>query len=225
MRRYAMVMVAALATGLWGCQSGETRKGELRCAKPSTPRSVVAQVVDVKLLKLGEGCTFDKTLRLPDVVGRRCTWRILVGPNPDGGPVRICYTNPEPNILVENGWAYVAVQSDSSSSTAPAPEPGSGWGQARTTRVMGTAEGTRFIVQEQAGVHRVILLSGPTDKVRVVLDGKNNAAQNLQVARTYFEVRPPDTALPKPQTITDASSAVGQLVDYVESVAKIAGVK
>jgi hypothetical protein len=135
----------------------------------------------------------------------------------------VSYSNSEPNVYVENGWSYVEVIPEESPTTAPEPGTGSGWGEARTDRVSGTADGTRFIVQEQGGVHRVILLSGPEDKVHVVLDGDSAHQKDLAAAQTYFEVHPADTTLPPARTITDPDSEVAQLVDYVESVVWVAG--
>ena len=221
MKHCAMVMAVTLAGCLTGCQSAGARPCEARRLEGPARRSTTARVIAVQPLLLGHTYRTDKVLRLADVAGPQRTWQILVGPNLSGGTATICYTNTEPDIFVENGWAYVVV-----ASTGPPPTTGSDWGQARTKRVSGTAAGTRFIVQEQNGVHRVILLSGPPDTVRVILDGDRKTGSDLKAPQTFFEVGPQDKTLPPPQTIDDHKTpAVSELVQHVETVAALAGVK
>ena len=224
MNQRLCLFVLFVPVWLMGCHSGGHRRLGPRDAGEGAPTCVTAEVVSFQRLGLGQECEINDVLLLPAVEGQGCQWHILVGPNPGGGAARMQYTNSEPDIFIENGWAYVVKEPKTGPSSAPSPQPGSPWGRARTKRVSGTAEGTRFIVQEQDGVHRVILLSGPLNKVRVVLDGQEHAAQNLTTAQTYFQVGPSDTGLPTPQSIVSPSSAVGQLAEYVESIAQLAGV-
>jgi len=220
MKYGAIVMVLVLAGCSTGCHSARARHDEVGGPERDAARSTVAQVIEVKSVELGRAYRIDKVLRLADVPGPHRTWRILVGPNPSGGAAAIRYTNTEPDVCVENGWAFVDV-----ATTVPTPAGGSDWGVARTKRVSGTATGTQFIVQEQHGVHRVILLSGPGDVVHAVLDGNKEGKRDLTAARTFFEVGPKDETLPSPLSLDDASSDVKELVAYVERVAALGGLE
>ena len=185
---------------------------------PNGPRVTMARVIGVQPLVHGRTYESDDVLLLPQVRGPRSEWTILIGPNPGCGPVKLSYSNEEPDVFVENGWAFISIGA-AGTSTAPAPRSPSPWGKARTVRVAGSAEGTEFVVQEQDGVHRVFLLSGSGDKVYVTLDGKEAGAKYLTASNTYVEIGPSDTALPDPQPIPDASTSVGRLIQTIESVA------
>jgi len=216
-------VLAPLTIALAGCQAAGPCGEPAKPTKDSPPKRITARVIDARQLVLGQECRVDQVLRLPDATGAGCRWQILVGPNPRGGPATLRYTNPEPGVFIDEGWIYIATGAGSVLSSAPALAPGTWWGTARTQRVAGSAEGTRFIVQEERGMHRVFLLSGPSDAVRVVLDGNEAAAEELNKERTYFQVTAADTALPAAATIPAPPDAVGELVEYIEGVAHAAG--
>jgi hypothetical protein len=228
MRNWTLVVGAALATSLLGCQAPRTHHRAAHHRDRVASHATAAKVVELVSLEHGEDYTTDSVLVLPAVKGPKSTWRILVGPNPGGGRLTVNYSNTEPDVWVENGWAYIVVQPVGVPTTAPAGEEGSGWGRARTKRITATAEGTRFIVQQEGDLHRVILLSGSPekpDKVDVQLHDPGSDDQPLTGVRKYFEVDSSIDHLPGAADVPDTSRALGQFVAYVESVADVAGVK
>jgi hypothetical protein len=220
MKRCTLVVALGLSMGLLGCQRVCERTAAPRARELGKGRTTLARVVDVRRVALGQLQTTDKVLRLPDIRGAGRTWRIFVGPNPGQRSVRFCYTHSSPDIFVEDGWAYIEVDFGIPPSTQPVQ-----WGEARTSRISGTAEGTRFIVQEEDDVHRVILLPArenpvaPPGSVRVELDEQPATAEYLRQAGTYFEVADPNDRDLLPLLNVADSGTVTALVDYVESVA------
>ncbi|HVP13137.1 MAG TPA: hypothetical protein VMV94_18320, partial [Phycisphaerae bacterium] len=187
MKQWIVIMVAAITIELAGCQAPEARHGKPRRFEFPHGPGMVARILDVKPLPSGVPTDISEVIQLPDVAVSECTWRILAGPNSSTCPATVTYDDRAGglDILVDKGWVYVVVVRTPSSGT-PA---GSSWGKARTRRVSGTASGTRFLVQEQGNMHRVIQLSsGASDKVTATLEASAKDTQDLTSGRTYFEV-------------------------------------
>ncbi|MEW6249416.1 MAG: hypothetical protein AB1716_02135 [Planctomycetota bacterium] len=156
--------------------------------------------------------------QLEDAGGPYATWRFLAGANPGGGAASVRYLKERGDVYVENGWVLASVVGNGTT-----PPAGNRWGRVRTQRMSGTAEGTLFLVQEQDGVHRALLLSGPGDVLHVELISPSEDAEDLTAPLTFFEVGPAVEALPAPQTISDPNGLVAQLAAYIQAAATQAG--
>ncbi|MEW6249415.1 MAG: hypothetical protein AB1716_02130, partial [Planctomycetota bacterium] len=218
MRIASMAMAGLVSLLVVGCQATPKLLRATERGKHGRRSAVrLAQVIQVQRLVPGENYSVPsgQVLQLEDAVGPYTAWRILVGSNPSGGSATVrCGSGTEPDIYIENGWILAQV-SGVSTTTMPS---GNRWGRARTQRVSGTTEGTRFIVHEQGGLHHVILLTGPGDTAHATLtDVPAPANRDLDDPHTYIEVDAQSQTLPPPVDYAAVpNSPVAELVEYVE---------
>ncbi len=224
-----LVALAALCAGCQGPERNGERYSRARLDDGRKPVRLVASRVQLRSLDWNVAQPVDAPLRLADFIGPDMTWRVVVGPNPGGSPASLTVklVGGAPDLTVANGWIYVYALPTVQLKMVPfagsttKPQGGSVWGVAQTDRVSSTPEGTRFIVQEQGGFHRVFGLDSGANGLRVKLDGA--ALPNMTNDNWYYQ------AAPKPPgnangPIPPANDPLGQLVEYIKGVVSLAGV-
>jgi hypothetical protein len=248
----SLLIAAALSIGLAGCGVAQTRQcgmtrldpgpagtavpaqlyaapgpvtpSQIRAAQPPRAAGVPAQLIELTNVKPPYTIPPDRVVKLAykDSSGATCCF--IAGRNPDGAEATItAVVTTAPDMTISHGWAYVVVTRPPGSTSSTQP---TSWGVGRTERVSGTAQGTRFIVQEcndGEKTHRVILLPpAPATAVIAAVKDVPNSEKPLSQPREYYTVKNAETELTLMNI--NAGDDVDQLVNYVESVSALTGI-
>lgn len=184
-----------------GCAAPGVRPGHGRYDTSSLAahRSTALVTRQARPLRIGQRITTDQVLRFGLRHGPWLRWKLTVAPNPAGRSATFKIDNSVPVIFVFEGWVHVDTEGN--------------WAWARTDRLIATATGTRFIVQREGPIHRVVMLSGTS--VTVELAGDANVRRILTRGNSYVEFSEKTGVLTSPADVQPPPDPVGQLVENV----------
>jgi hypothetical protein len=203
MRQGVKVCLFVAMIGIAGCQPG------YKTIKGIGPHHRSAVVIDRELEPVFVGQTISKnTVFRMQLRHGPLRGTFFAGPDPhvpdpkDRRPVKVTIHNTVPYVVIEDGWIWT-----------------DGWGEAETDRVSGSIEGTKMLVQEDDGTHRVYLLS--SGKVlATVIDPPGADERTLTDPYTYVELRPGAERFEDVESVPGPETEIGSFVEYVKQIVR-----